>query len=101
MIAHMKKVEKDKLNRDHKKRYSVMENHFTLEKNLTERELATERKTLENNLHIGFEKLYGKNIRKEYERINSLQKSFNAYNSHSDSKQIRKIIRNHKETIQF
>lgn len=35
MIAHMKKVEKDKLNRDHKKRYSVMEDHFKEEKNLT------------------------------------------------------------------
>jgi len=28
MISHMKKVEKDKLNRDHKKRYSVLESHF-------------------------------------------------------------------------
>jgi len=35
MIAHMKKVEKDKLNRDHKKRYSVMEDHLKEEKNLT------------------------------------------------------------------
>ena len=35
MIAHMKRVEKDKLNRDHRKRYSVMEQHFVEERNLT------------------------------------------------------------------
>jgi hypothetical protein len=34
MIAHMKRVEKDKLNKDHQKRYSVMEQHFVEEKNL-------------------------------------------------------------------
>jgi len=41
---------------------------------------------MENSFHIGMEQLYEKSIRKEYNRINSLQKSFNAYNLHSDSK---------------
>ena len=86
MIAHMKRVEKDKLQRDHRKRYSVMEQHFVDEKNLTERELVTERKMLDNSLHIGFEKLHEKSQRKEYDRVNSLQKSLNAYNLHSDTK---------------
>ncbi len=86
MIAHMKRVEKDKLQRDHRKRYSVMEQHFVDEKNLTERDLVTERKILENSLHIGLEKLHEKSQRKEYDRVNSLQKSLNAYNLHSDTK---------------
>jgi hypothetical protein len=82
----MKRVERDKLQKDHRNRYSVMEQHFAQEKNLTERELVTERKTLENSLHIEFEKLHEKSQRKEYDRVNSLKKSLNAYNLHSDTK---------------